>query len=253
MEKPANGQLSPATAELLAAGRMLLQDLEGELAVGLVGHDLAAVASEALEAGDPNGSTPSMITLLQGLPADPCLSALAGLCQAATPDVILFARSAWGRELAPRLAGRLGAGLLQDCLEVSIEPGSGCLTGGTAGVRRQFPGPRTVCCLAANGGPAFAGIRTAATGPEPARRDRCPAGRPRRRAVARAGGAARPARAWRHPLDGSPRRHFRGPRPERPGALPRSGRVGRHASGPRSAPPAPRWTPDGFPAIGRLG
>ena len=122
-----NGQLSPATAELLAAGRMLLQDLEGELAVGLVGHDLAAVASEALEAGSERVYTVDD-PLLQDLPADLCLSALAGLYQAATPEVILFARSAWGRELAPRLAGRLGVGLLQDCLEVGIESDGGRLT-----------------------------------------------------------------------------------------------------------------------------
>ena len=122
-----NGRLSPATAELLAAGRMLLQDLEGELAVGLVGHDLATVASEALQAGAERVYTVDD-TLLQGTPVDLCLNALAGLYQAAAPDVILFTRSAWGRELAPRLAGRLGAGLLQDCLEVGIEPGSGRLT-----------------------------------------------------------------------------------------------------------------------------
>ena len=122
-----NGQLSPATAELLAAGRLLLQDLEGELAIGLVGHDLAAAAAEAIHAGAERVYTVDDVRL-QDLPADLCLSALAGLCQAAAPAVILFARSPWGRALAPRLAGRLGAGLLQDCLEVGIEPGSGRLT-----------------------------------------------------------------------------------------------------------------------------
>ena len=122
-----SGRLSPATAELLAAGRMLLQDLEGELAVGLVGHELARVASEALQAGAERVYTVDD-TLLKELPADLCLSALAGLYQAAAPEVILFARSVWGRELAPRLAGRLRVGLLQDCLEVGIEPDSGRLT-----------------------------------------------------------------------------------------------------------------------------
>ena len=122
-----NGSLSPATTELLAAGRFLLQGLEGELAVGLVGHDLAAGAAESLQAGAERVYTVDD-PLLQDLPADLCLSALARLYQATTPEVILFARSAWARELAPRLAGRLGAGLLQDCLEVGIEPDSGRLT-----------------------------------------------------------------------------------------------------------------------------
>ncbi len=122
-----NGHLSPTTAELLAAGRALLRSLEGELAAGLVGHDLATLAAEALAAG---AERVYMVndTLLQDAPADLCLSALAGLCQATTPEIILFARSAWGRELAPRLACRLGVGLLQDCLEVGIDPNGGRLT-----------------------------------------------------------------------------------------------------------------------------
>ena len=102
-----NGGLSPATAELLAAGRALQERLEGELAVGLVGHDLAAGAAESLQAGAERVYTVDD-PLLQDLPADLCLSALARLYQATTPEVILFARSAWARELAPRLAGRLG-------------------------------------------------------------------------------------------------------------------------------------------------
>ena len=122
-----NGGLGPTTAELLAAGRALLRDLEGELTVGLVGHNLAMAAETAIQAGAERVYTVDD-ALLQDLPADLCLSGLAGLCQAVTPDVILFARSAWGREWAPSLAGRLGVGLLQDCLEVSFEPDSGRLT-----------------------------------------------------------------------------------------------------------------------------
>ena len=122
-----DGHLSSTTAELLAAGRALLQDLEGELTAGLIGHGLAAAIAEALEAGAERVYTVDDARL-QDTPADLCLDALAGLYQAAAPDVILFARSAWARELAPRLAARLGVGLLQDCLEVGIEPDSGRLT-----------------------------------------------------------------------------------------------------------------------------
>lgn len=122
-----NGHLSPATPELLAAGRVLQDDLEGELAAGLVGHDLAAAAAEALPAGADRVYTVDD-ELLRDLPADLCVNALAGLYQAVAPEVMLFARSPWGRELAPRLAGRLGVGLLQDCLEVGVESESGRLT-----------------------------------------------------------------------------------------------------------------------------
>ena len=123
----ASGHPSPATAELLAAGRALLQSLEGELTAGLVGHDLAAIAAEVLQAGAERVYTVDD-ALLHDLPVDQCLEALLRVCHAAVPDVILFARSAWSREVASRLAGRLGVGLLQDCLEVGIDPDSGRLT-----------------------------------------------------------------------------------------------------------------------------
>ena len=122
-----DGHLSSTTAELLTAGRSLQESLEGELAVGLIGHDLAAVSAKALQVGAERVYTVDD-ALLEDSPADLCLSALAGLYQAAEPEVILFARSAWARELASRLSGRLGVGLLQDCLEVGIEPDSGRLT-----------------------------------------------------------------------------------------------------------------------------
>ena len=43
------------------------------------------------------------------------------LCKDAAPRVALIARTNEGRELAPRLAFRLGVGLAQDCLEVSVD------------------------------------------------------------------------------------------------------------------------------------
>ena len=45
------GQLSGTTKEVLAAGRPLAQQAGTALAVGLVGHNLASAAQEALQAG----------------------------------------------------------------------------------------------------------------------------------------------------------------------------------------------------------
>src|SRR5262249_60644227 len=49
-------------------------------------------------------------------------------CRTVAPDIILLGRTALGRDLGPRLACRLGVGLLQDCLQVEIEAASGRLT-----------------------------------------------------------------------------------------------------------------------------
>ena len=123
-----NGALSRPTLELLAAGRALLSGDQGELAVALVGHGLRVPAAQAIQGGGVRVYTVDE-PLLEDLPTDLCLKALEGVCRAAMPEIILFARSAWGRELASRLAGRLGVGLLQDCQEVCLDPNNGRLTG----------------------------------------------------------------------------------------------------------------------------
>ena len=119
--------LSRTTSELLAAGKELHNDTGGELAVALVGHGLSAPAAHAIQVGGERVYTADD-PLLEDLPTELCLEALDSIYRAAMPEVILFARTTWGRELATRLASRLGAGLLQDCEEVQVDPQSGFLT-----------------------------------------------------------------------------------------------------------------------------
>ena len=59
--------------------------------------------------------------MLADYQVDLYLTALEALCKDASPRVALIARTNEGRELAPRLAFRLGVGLAQDCLEVSVD------------------------------------------------------------------------------------------------------------------------------------
>ena len=122
-----SGVPSRGTGELLAAGRTLLNGIAGELAVALVGHGVSASAEQVIQLGGERVYTVDD-PLLEDLRTDLCLGALHSICRAAMPEVILFARTPWGRELAARLASRLGVGLLQDCQEVKVDPGSGCLT-----------------------------------------------------------------------------------------------------------------------------
>jgi electron transfer flavoprotein alpha subunit len=67
-------------------------------------------------------------TLLSEPQIELYLAAMAGVCCTVAPEVILLGRTTLGRDLAPRLACRLGVGLLQDCLRVEMDLGSGRLT-----------------------------------------------------------------------------------------------------------------------------
>lgn len=49
--------------------------------------------------------------------------ALTGLIKEVEPDIILMGHTAIGKDLAPRVAARLGIGLISDCTGVEIEDG----------------------------------------------------------------------------------------------------------------------------------
>jgi electron transfer flavoprotein alpha subunit len=121
------GQLSGTTKEVLAAGRPLAQQAGTTLAVGLVGHNLASAAQEALQAGGDLVYTVDD-ALLAEVRLELYLVALVELCRTVAPDIILLGRTAFGRDLGPRLACRLGVGVLQDCLRVERDAASGRLT-----------------------------------------------------------------------------------------------------------------------------
>src|SRR5438876_324316 len=118
------GQLSGTTKEVLAAGRTLAQQAGTTLAAGLVGSALAPAAQEALQAGGEQVYTVEDALLADGQ-VELHLAALTELCRTVAPDIILLGRTALGRDLGPRLACRLGVGLLQDCLQVDHD-GGGC-------------------------------------------------------------------------------------------------------------------------------
>ena len=113
-------ELGAAFRELLAVGRKAADDLGEELSIGLLGDTLDVPAQQAISHGADRVYAVNHPLLAQ-YQVDLYLSALEALCREVTPRVILIARTNNGRELAPRLAFRLGVGLAQDCLEVPID------------------------------------------------------------------------------------------------------------------------------------
>ena len=113
----ADSRLHPVTGELLAAAR----SLGGEVAVAIAGAELDGASSEAQALGadrvylveDP---------LLAGRSIDALVAAFEQVCRQTTPSIVLVGRTMAGREIGPRLASRLGAGLAQDCIEVELDP-----------------------------------------------------------------------------------------------------------------------------------
>lgn len=116
----AGGNLDPITGELLAAAR----GLGDEVGVALLGVAPSGASSEAIALGadrlylveDP---------LLVPTSLDAHVAAFEQVCLQTSPSVVLVGKTLSGRDIAPRVAFRLGVGLAQDCLEVRLAPETG--------------------------------------------------------------------------------------------------------------------------------
>ncbi len=115
------GALGPITMELLGGGRKLADELGQKLSAILLGSGLGDLAKEAVAFGadrvyavdDP---------LLKSYQTDAYLAVIEKVCKDAEPEILLMGQTSMGRDLAPRLAFRLGTGLSMDCVELGIDP-----------------------------------------------------------------------------------------------------------------------------------
>jgi electron transfer flavoprotein alpha subunit len=120
----AEGGLQSITGELLAAGRRLSESLDNEVTVALLGSDDSGLADDAISQGadkvylveDP---------LLAEHQIDAHVAAFEQLCRQVEPSVVLVGKTPTGRDLGPRVAFRLGVGVAQDCVNVTVDSGSG--------------------------------------------------------------------------------------------------------------------------------
>ena len=117
-EADGNG-LDSTTAEMIAAAR----GLDGEVAVALFGSGLDGSAAEAIAVGADKVLLVEH-DLLDSGGTDAQVAALEQVCRQTDAKVVLLGRTALGRDVGPRVAFRLGAGLAQDCVEIGLDAGT---------------------------------------------------------------------------------------------------------------------------------
>ena len=149
----AGGELTLTATEMLAAGRQVADGLGEPLSIGIFGDALEGAARQAVSHGADQVYSVTSPALAE-YQVDLYLSAMETLCREADPSVVLIGRTNEGRELAPRLAFRLGVGLAQDCLEVSVDPSTGKLL-----ANRPVYGGNAVAVVSCNYTPQVAALR----------------------------------------------------------------------------------------------
>jgi len=116
-------KLMPIAAEGFGIGRKLANALGQELSAVLVGSNISSLAQSAIAYGadkvyvvdDP---------LLKDYQADAYVSVMAKVVNQVKPQVIIMGQTDSGRDLAPRLAFRLGTAVTMDCVDLAIDPES---------------------------------------------------------------------------------------------------------------------------------
>jgi electron transfer flavoprotein alpha subunit len=109
------GRIRPVTLELLGEAVRLADRLGSEVGVVLLGHDVAGLAAELTAHGadrvhladDPR---------LEQYDTELYTRVVADAIQAFKPYIVLLPSTANGRDLAPRIAGRMQLGLTGDCI-----------------------------------------------------------------------------------------------------------------------------------------
>jgi len=119
----AEGKLIGLAHELLGVGRKLADALGEGLSAVVAGSGVAGFAQEAVAFGadkvyvvdDP---------LLKDYLTDSYVAAMQKVIEQAKPQILLFGQTNVGRDLAPKLAFKLGVGLSTDCVDLAIDPAS---------------------------------------------------------------------------------------------------------------------------------
>ena len=113
-------KLDSITAELVSAGR----SLGGVICVALLGKDLEGLAAEAAAIGADKVYVIEH-PLLGGPSIDARVEAFEQVCRQTSPKVVLIGKTLVDRDIAPRVALRLGVGLTQECIEVRTDAETG--------------------------------------------------------------------------------------------------------------------------------
>ena len=112
--------LTAPTLEMLGAASRLSAGLGGSVALALIGADLADAAASAGAAGADTVYVADSESLA-AYQTDSYLPVAQGVVAQDSPAVVLLSQSSMGRDLAPRLATRLGSAAIMDALGLELD------------------------------------------------------------------------------------------------------------------------------------
>jgi len=121
-----HGQFRRGTYELLGRGRELADKRGVELAAVLFGDQIEGMAADLIAHGADKVYM-AQDPVLAHYRTGPYTDVLAGMINQRKPEIVLVSATPQGRDLAPRVAARISAGLTADCTGLDIDDEEGLL------------------------------------------------------------------------------------------------------------------------------
>ncbi len=115
-----NGNTHSVTLELIGEGRKLADQLNKKLAVVLAGKGLEKNCKELLHYGVDKVYCIEH-ELLENFSTEGITISVSDLILERKPEIVLVGATSLGRDIAPRIAGRIGTGLTADCTKLEID------------------------------------------------------------------------------------------------------------------------------------
>lgn len=119
--------ISPMTAQLMKIGKKISLALNKTLDLVFLGDESLTGEESGFQYGAHTVYKCTDSLLGGGFMADAGVQALEQIAEHLKPAVILFGHNDMGLELAPRLAFRIGTGVILDCIDLEVDKTSGDL------------------------------------------------------------------------------------------------------------------------------
>lgn len=115
-----NGVIQKVSLELIGEAARLAADLGEQVAAVLMGHRIAGKAETLIQYG---ASRVLVLDhpVLEHYTTEPYVKGIEYVIRHYEPNVVLFGASSIGRDMAPRVAGRVHTGLTADCTRLDVE------------------------------------------------------------------------------------------------------------------------------------
>lgn len=115
-----DGKVHSVTVELIGEGRKLADKINKKLNVVVVGHGVKDVAEKLLHFGVDKVLYIES-ELLKDFNTDGFSTSIVDLIKERKPEIVLLGATSIGRDIGPRIAGKLGTGLTADCTKLEID------------------------------------------------------------------------------------------------------------------------------------